>query len=892
MATRVASGNNLISDVAKPVSIVGQAIPVCLAAAELAEVGFAVHWLRPRSKAPIGDNWSEAPVATSEQLRTSYQRGNNLGVRLGEPSIVAEGYLHVLDMDVRIADLADEAWDALRELFPDVDLNALPCVASGSGGESRHLYLIADKPFRSKTLAHSEGKHRRTKPNGSFTWSWDWEIELFGTGKQVVLPPSIHPDTRHPYAWLREFDFAVLDLGIGPFVPAAAIERLAVAEHAIYEFETREPLTFTADQLTRTLGAISVSDLDYDDWIRLGQALHHQFGGSNEGFSLWVEHTKRSKKFTGDKQLREMRRVKWKSFGRYRGKPVTMATIVEWAKDARVADLLASFDDEDDVDDEVGETTLGTRSLAPAAVTDIAEVDPVDAIGGAGRTFDNILGGDDGESPDDIADDIDAIGSSSTSPIGKPDLHWTSLLQQGDRGFSKTLHNIELIVKNDPRLAGLPQLNRFTGETVQRTQPGFRPNKRKNQAKNTRQLSGSIWEVRDTVNGDVWSSARDYAVRSALEAPETQGGYGITVTDRDLNAATVLSAWDNAFHPVREYLEAAPWDGQPRIEALFIEYLGAPDNAYYRDVARLMMLAAVARVFEPGCKWDTAIILEGAQGRRKSTFIRTLGRRWFSELDGNFHDSKEMVEKMQGSWILEMPELSGFQKAEVQSIKAFISRQTDKVRLAYEKRAVDFHRQSILIGSTNDREYLKDNTGGRRFLPVECRVESINIDSLRLVIDQMWGEAYALYCDMRRCHNSDEDLPLYLTDQFSVKYATKLQESRRVESPDDVLAGRIEEWLEKPINTGSLDDDGADAAGVPVLYNEVCTQLIWVECLGGDMKLFKAAEQGQVNRAMGRIPGWSATGEQKRFPKYGKQRVFYRGGEAGKFARMGLRDLV
>lgn len=341
------------------------------AAVELRQAGFAVHWLKPCAKAPIAKGWSEAPTLLLNELMATHRRSNNIGVRLGEPSFVGDGYLHVLDMDIRIADLKDEAWAALADLFPNLDPNDLPCVASGSGGESRHLYLILDKPFRSKRLWVSEGKHRNSKGG----WSYDAEIELFGTGKQTVLPPSIHPDTGRPYVWLREFDFAVLDLGIGPFMPSADIERLAVAEHATYEFETREPLTFTGGQLQRTLGQIPVSDLHYDDWIRLGQALHHQFGGSDEGFDLWLEHTKRSTKFTGDRQVREMRRVKWRSFGRYRGKPVTMATIIEWANAERdrnrAAALRDAFDEEEDEPGTVTAATLPAKS----------DTDPIDAIG-------------------------------------------------------------------------------------------------------------------------------------------------------------------------------------------------------------------------------------------------------------------------------------------------------------------------------------------------------------------------------------------------------------------------------------------------------------------------------------------------------------------------------
>lgn len=862
--------------------------------------GFAVHWLWPKEKRPIGERWSEASVATFADLRASYRPGNNVGVRLGEPSKVdSGGYLHAIDMDIRTSEAAEEAWAALRTLLPGINLNDMPCVQSGSGGESRHLYFITDKPFRSKRLWTSEGKHRNAKGG----WSYDAEIELFGTGKQVACPPSIHPDSGKPYIWLREFDFVSLDMGFGPFVPSAEIERLAVAEHTKFEFETRDPLDFKAGQFERILTDIPVSDLHYDDWIKLGQAIHHQTGGSEAGFNLWLEHTKRSTKFTGDKQVREMRRVKWRSFGRYRGQPVTMASVVEWAKDARVARYRDDAFDEEDEDEGVGESVVPVANAAAVtplpgpAANSVATVDPFDLIGevsdaavdevtdAAADAIDmaSLLGGEDNE------DAIDAIGANrvvkgqSRAVSGD----WISLLDVNDEGAIKpTLHNVELIVRNDPRLVSLPQRNEFTQETVQRRLPGAKQNRRRNAAKETRQLQGPVWAVKDKVNGDIWSSSRDFAIRSILEAPSSQGGYGIKITDRDLKAATVLAAWENKFHPVQEYLSSLVWDGVQRVERLFIDYLGTDDNHYYRDVARLMMVAAVARVFEPGCKWDTAIILEGAQGRGKSTFIRTLGRRWFSELDGKFHDSKDMVEKLQGSWILEMPELNGFARSEVQSIKAFVSRQVDKVRLAYEARAADFPRQSILIGSSNDFTYLRDSTGGRRFLPVRCNVEMIDNAALRVAIDQLWAEAYRIYHAMRS-EQAEDDLPLYLIHPEAQRIALQLQESARIESPDDILAGRIEAWLQAPKNSGSIDDD-LGANGQPIYWDEVCTQQVWVECLGGDKNAFKAAEQTTVNRAMGLIRGWGQNGNQKRFAGYGKQRVWYRGGQAGKWERMGL----
>lgn len=853
---------------------------------DLCDAGFACHWLHPRAKRPIGKEWQDAPRATLASLTASHARGNNLGVRLGEPSLLTcGGYLHALDFDIRVGDLGDEAWDAFHALLPSVDPLALPCVASGSGGESRHLYFVTDKPFFSKKLAVSEGKHRRWDADRKKdVWSCDWEIDLFGTGKQVVLPPSIHPDTKLPYLWVREFDFDMLDLGAVPFIPSAVIEALGVAETSEYQFESREPLTFAAGQMDRELDLLEIAHLDiYEDWITLGAAIHHQLGGSDAGFHLWLHHSKRSTKFDGDE--RTMLK-KWRSFGKNRRAPVTMATVRLWANESRAANYrYDAFDEESDEGDCNADCT--TSAEAPQNVMQIAlQADNFDP-------FDDLFGSEPADPQPEPIDPIDAALDGGDPADHAVDLDWTSLLQFNEKGgVTGTLHNIELVVKNDMRLVGLAQINEFTQEIVQRTPPGLKNKRRKNAAKGVRQLGGRVWEVSDTLNGELWSDDRDFAIRSVLEAPETQGGYGIKISDRDLKAAIALAANDHAFHPVREYLESTEWDGIPRADTLWIAYLSAPDDCYHRDVARLMLVAAVTRIFEPGHKFDFATILEGLQGKRKSTLISVLGRRWAAELDGDFHDPKQMIEMMQGAWILELPELTGFQRSDVRAIKAFISRQKDRARMAYARRAGEFPRQCIFIGSTNDREYLKDDTGGRRFWPVECRLpdeQEIDTDHLETNVTQIWAEAVSIYRAMRAAKPKGT-LPLYLTNPESRIIAARLQESRRVESPDDVLAGRIAEWLDRPVNDGGFE--GSDDTGAPAYRNETCTAQIWVECMAGDVRSFKTQEQGMVNRAMLRVEGWSGDGSQHRFNPYGKQRVFYRGGQRGKLARMGLEDLL
>ena len=799
--------------------------------------GWALHWLHPKSKRPIGDNWSDRPVASAELLAATFREGNNVGVRLGEPSRLSDGsYLHCIDVDIRVPDLADEAMTRLRELFPEID--SFPSVISGSGGASRHYYFTTSKPFHGRKLAVSEGKHR--KPDGK--WSYDYEIDLFGTGRQIVLPPSIHPDTGKPYVWERDFDFDLYELGFGPAVDAEHLEALAVAETTTYEYESREPLTFAPGQLERDLDVIPVSRLDdRDDWVTLGQALHHQFGGSDEGFDLWMRYSAKSSKFLADSSKKaELRR--YRGFGRNRRKPVTMATVRLWAKDVHVTAMIAGLDD---LDDEMGITNTDTLET---------------------NEFDDLLGGD-GESAE--LDEFDAADAKAPAD----ELAWKSLLEFNEDGNIKsTLHNLELIVANDLRLVGLPQVNLFTQETVQRRAPGTKPSRRKNPAKPTKQLAGEVWAVQDSRNGDLWSSARDYAVRSILEAPKTQGGYGVKITDRDLKAATVLAAWKNSFHPIREYLSGLKWDGKPRAEQLFIDYLGTPDTPYARETARLMLLAAVTRVFEPGHKFDQSVILEGPQGIGKSTFIRALAKHWPGELEGDFHDPKTLVEKMQGAWVLEMPELAGFNRSDVQAVKAFISRPEDRVRLAYESRAATFPRQCIFIGSTNDREYLKDPTGGRRWWPIACADQPIDIPRLTREIDQVWAEAVNHYSAMRREFSKDAGrLPLYLTDPDAAAEAARLQESRRIETPEDALAGRIALWLDSPPNLGDLDDT------IQTPRTETCLAQIWRECLAGELHRYNQPEAQRLGKAMQRVPGWIKDGKLKTFPNpYGRQQRYYR----------------
>ncbi|OGN42430.1 MAG: hypothetical protein A2623_09510 [Caulobacterales bacterium RIFCSPHIGHO2_01_FULL_70_19] len=828
------------------------------AARPLVAAGIAVHWLRRREKAPIDDGWSTAPVHTFETLRESYRSGSNLGIRAGEPSKTAAGYVHLIDIDIRDPKQAEDAWAALLAMWPEA--REAPFVVSGSGGASKHLYFVSESPFRSRKLAHSAGfsmvwdakKDREVK-------KWDWEIELFGTGKQAVLPPSIHPDTGEPYRWGRPLDVDLLEIGVGPLIPAAVVSGWGVStvdhlsgddDDDLFALVRSEPMGLTTAEIDDALAGLPPDWVeDRDCWLQVGQALHHEHQGQQAGFERWCEWSKASAKFDPKDQA-----AVWRSFGKGHVKnPVRMASIIKAAADHRLSVAHAALDDgfveaDDDLADLLGRpsTALTVLPAASAVDADLAE----------------LLGG----TPHPITPRAAGV----TRPPLVYDPEWRSFLQRNEDGIVKpTLPNVQLIVRNDVRLRGVVAFNEFTREVVLIRKPGTL-RLQKEAPKPIRQLDGAIWTPRDPRNGSLWSDSHDHAVRALIEAPERQGGYGIKVSDRDLSGAIDLVAHENAFHPVRDYLAGLIWDGICRVERLFTEYLGAPDTPYHRESAVLFMVGAITRIFEPGHKFDFVPILEGTQGKRKSTFIRILGRSWACELEGDFHDTQGMVEKMQGAWICEIPELQGFSRAEVTTLKGFISRPVDKVRMAYARRAVEFHRSCVFMGSTNETEYLRDATGGRRFWPIACSVEEIDTDRLEAEIDQIWAEAKAMYATWRE-QSPAGSLPLYLRNAAASEEAAELQESRRQETADEVLAGQISAWLESPVGDGF----GAEGVAHGELRSEVCLAEVRDHVLGLDRAKYDQRTQQMLGRAMRLVPGWRVAG-QRNTKNYGKQRIFCR----------------
>jgi predicted P-loop ATPase len=332
-------------------------------------------------------------------------------------------------------------------------------------------------------------------------------------------------------------------------------------------------------------------------------------------------------------------------------------------------------------------------------------------------------------------------------------------------------------------------------------------------ARETMLMAPAPWAGGDEIPRP-WTSHDDLLAANWLQ----QEGIGVTpaVTQQAVEAV----ARDRSYHPVADYLDGLKHDEDPRLVTWLTDYMGVADTAYHREVGRIIMVSAVARIYKPGCKADTVPIFEGLQGAKKSTAMRILFDPWFTD-DLAELGSKDAALQTRGVWGIEIGELDAMSRSEVSKVKAFVSRTKDRYRPPYGSRVIEVPRSCTFWGTTNQDHYLKDETGNRRYFPVT--VGKIDIENLREDRDQLWAEAVEAYRSGAEWWITDSQLQADAQRQQSARYAG---------DPWDGVISRF---------TASR--------------NEVTVTEVLRDCLHLEMSRWGQAEQNRVARSL-KSMGW------------------------------------
>ena len=421
--------------------------------------------------------------------------------------------------------------------------------------------------------------------------------------------------------------------------------------------------------------------------------------------------------------------------------------------------------------------------------------------------------------------------------------------QKKSTQLENSLFNIKLIMQNDPYMKNIVFNQLADGMEIKGEVPWQHPAK--------------FW--RDADDAQLICYVDDH--------------YG-TFSARNYDIAVTKAVDDRSYHPIKDYFASLPpWDGVPRVDTLLIDYLGAEDNAYIRAVSRKTLCAAYRRIYEPGVKFDYMPVLNGAQGIGKSTFIANLGMEWFSDsLNLSDMNDKTAAEKLQGYWIIEIGELAGMKKADLDKVKAFISRVDDKYRASFGRRVTPHPRQCVFFGTTNSENgYLRDITGNRRFWNVKATGEG-KYKPWQMtpeIVQQIWAETAVL---------AKAGEKLYLPPELEA-YA---QQEQRAAMEQDDREGLVLEYLDTLLPDGwdSMDIykrrdyiNEADDPTRPVgkhRRTEVSNIEIWCECFGRPKEDMKPTDRYAIAAIMEHLDEWEKTGKSKRLPIYGKQRMYRR----------------
>lgn len=494
------------------------------------------------------------------------------------------------------------------------------------------------------------------------------------------------------------------------------------------------------------------------------------------------------------------------------------------------------------------------RPLDQALLLDFAEEAEDDWLGGSVDDVDSLLQGEADVVNPDNNPDLYMPEFKPEMPGGINEENWKDKLERTKKGdIEAKITNLKLIILFDPDLKGKIMLDDFEKVICVKGALPWNPDKRYRR----------------------WDDTDEAGLVELIESR-----YDIHNESKTFRAL-VLAATYNRFHPVKSFLENLTWDGVPRLDTLFIDYLGAEDTPYTRAVTRKSWTAAVARIMKPGCKMDYVTVLIGEEGLKKSSLLAEMGGRWFSDSFTTV-DGTKAFEQIQGSWIIEIAELSAFNRSETNSIKAFMTRRVDKFRGAYKHNTEVCPRQCVFFATTNDLNFLKGYTGNRRFWPIRVykRYDPVAVVEkpsngadpiLGLPVHQLWAEAKYYF---------EKGEKLYLDNELEATAKEKQEEFSEI---DDRL-GLVEKYLSIPIpeNWPQMSRfERKEYLSTPAMHtgelrDSFCVMEIWEECLDMQLRDLSNYKSKELYALLRNLRGWEFRDSKKVFHPYGQQRYFKR----------------
>ena len=373
---------------------------------------------------------------------------------------------------------------------------------------------------------------------------------------------------------------------------------------------------------------------------------------------------------------------------------------------------------------------------------------------------------------------------------------------------------------------------------------------------------------------DSWTNSDDSCLRKHMEK-----AYGLVGKDKLTDALTSVFS-NHRRHPIREYITSLTWDGEPRLDSLFIDFLGAEDSELIRAQTRKQFTAAVARIMKPGCKFDTALVLVGPEGTYKSTTLQKMAGKWFNDTAIDM-SSKDGMESLRHSWIIELGELTAIRRSDTETVKGFLSKTSDKYRPAYGRYVEEHPRQCVFFGTTNEHSFLKGFTGNRRFWIVETSVQpcrmSVKDELNEQYRDQVWAEA---------AYNYNMGEPLFLDPDL--ERLARMKQDEYNELSDDSRRGVIQEFLDTPLpldwRNRSIDqriayfktanNDFSKDEGVEQRTTVSAVEIL-VECFRQPLDEKARYKTREINHIMKDMPGWRESTRKLTLPAYGSQQRIY-----------------